>query len=74
MEGFYNMNPSIILRKEVNLMQIYQIIPIFVAVLVLIYFIPDDMYDRYEYFIKIVQGASILVIISSILLIILSLI
>lgn len=55
-------------------MQIYQIIPIFVAVLVLIYFIPDDIYDRYEYFIKIVRGASILVIISSILLIILSLI
>lgn len=55
-------------------MQIYYMIPIAIIVLLLIYLIPDYIYDRYEYFISIVQGACILVIISNIILFILSII
>ena len=55
-------------------MQIYTLIFMAIDVLLLIYLIPDYMYDRYEYFISIVRGASVLVIISSIILILLSII
>lgn len=38
-----------------------------IAVLLSIYLIPDDVYDRYEYFIRLLRGAAVLSIISSIL-------
>ena len=55
-------------------MKIYTITIISIAILLSIYLIPDDVYDRYEYFIRLLRGAAVLSIISSVLMTIFSLI
>ena len=53
-------------------MQIHTVVLLAITVLLLIHFIPDNIYDRYEFFISIIRGAAILLIISCIIVMIIS--